>query len=147
MAWARGPTQTTTDVYFVEFDVPASLPDRFVETEAAAILAFPNPFTDQVRIEWTGSAVDGEVGVDLGGDLSLLARTHADVPIGRPATLEVFDVRGRRVDQILDLPSGPGSVIWPRQTGEPQAFPVGSYWMRIVGIDGSATVVRLTRIR
>ena len=74
----------------------------------------PSPFRDALTIQYAGAG---------------------------PLTIEVLDVRGARVAQVVDHASAPGSVSW-RPT---QQIPPGIYFVRLIGPDVSLVrrVIRL----
>jgi hypothetical protein len=65
------------------------------------------------------------------------------LPRASTATLEIFDSRGRRVDELLDgrrLRAGSHSVVWSGRV------PAGVYWVRLrAGVDEVTRSVVLTR--
>jgi hypothetical protein len=92
-------------------------------------------------------AVDGECGSDAAADAPLSVaperiglraisapvcatlKVLCDLPGNEPASLEVFDVQGRRVAQRSVTPQSPGSVLV--EAGSGQRFAPGAYWVRL----------------
>lgn len=84
---------------------------------------FPNPFLDQVRVQFRLGAADR---------------------IG----LEVFDAAGRRIRRVsgVEAASGPGHLIWDGRTDLGHRVPSGAYWMVLHTSTGDRSV-RVVRIR
>jgi hypothetical protein len=64
------------------------------------------------------------------------------VPRGGPATLEIFDLRGRRVRTLLAMShveAGPGTAIWAGTDDHGRHLSSGNYLCRLVTIDGVVT--------
>lgn len=52
-----------------------------------------------------------------------------DLPTAEPATLEVYDLQGRRLARQVLHPSAPGTMRVPAGSGA--RFPPGAYWLRL----------------
>lgn len=70
----------------------------------------PNPFSETLTVRWEGEG---------------------------PLTIEVFDVRGARVETLAARASGPGTVLW-RPAGESPSA-AGVYWVRLSSDEGAVT--------
>ena len=73
-----------------------------LEEAATTLSAFPNPFSSDVQVLF-------------------------QLPVSRPVSLEIFDVNGRLVKQLLpltELPAGEHRFLWQREE-------TGVYWVRL----------------
>ncbi len=102
---------------------PTAVPDIPSATALRALRAAPNPFNPATDISFELVGVDGE---------------------GIPVCVEVFDLRGRRIDLLLDetLVPGPQTVSW---RGESSGMNSGVYFVRVVAAGQTATL-KLTRL-
>jgi hypothetical protein len=77
-----------------------------------------------------GAALAGAFGVRaLDSPLCPTLDVVCDLPTAEPATLEVYDLQGRRVARQELHPSAPGTVRV--QAGSGQRFAPGAYWLRL----------------
>jgi hypothetical protein len=110
---------TLTDGWMPGMNLAAiAPPDMDVRFETGIRVA-PNPFNPRTEIQFS------------------LDRTAA-------VSLDVFDVRGRRVTNLLSAssyPAGQASIAW-----DAQGIASGTYFMRL-SIDGRATVKRVTLVK
>jgi hypothetical protein len=70
------------------------------------------------------------------------------VPRDGAIRIDVYDVAGRRVRNLVDgpAPAGPGVVTWDGTDSAGRPVPTGVYWARLVGEDGSV-VRKATKLR
>jgi hypothetical protein len=96
------------------------------ERDLSGALAFgvprPNPFRNEIRIP-------------------LLGR-----PAGRVPRVEVLDVSGRRVRDLVPERPGAGEIVWDGRDGQGRAAAAGIYWLRLSGAE-RATTVRVVKMR
>lgn len=88
-----------------------------------ALTGAPNPFNPRVRLAF-------------------------DLPAAGPARLEIFDLRGRRVRLLADVPSSPGpqEAWWDGNDDGGHPLPSGWYLCRLAA-PGGAAVLPLTLVR
>lgn len=116
-------------------------------TGAATVVGsvgFPNVLATAVRLPWSTTAPEGTVATDQGPGLRVSPnptraqmRVDFTLPERPSARLEVFDVRGRRLDVLVDGRQGTGAHTTFVDT---RAMARGVYYLRLVS--GEANVVR-----
>jgi len=135
LAWARGATQSTTQVHFALLDPPTGVPSGEPGTEHA----------DAGNEESADAATNGLI---LGASPNPFARV-AVVALSRRSTadieLTVHDVAGRLVRR---LPAAAGSreVVWDGRDAEGRDLPSGIYFVRAADHHVTDTV-RLVLLR
>jgi len=84
----------------------------------------PNPFRDRSRLAYSVPAE------------------------GAPVTIEVFDVTGRRVRELVRAhqPGGRHEMEWDGRDGRGRAVPAGVYFTRVI-VGGQEKIVRVVRLR
>ncbi|MBD3163514.1 MAG: hypothetical protein GF328_15535 [Candidatus Latescibacteria bacterium] len=117
LAWPRGPTQLTTEVFYAEVMDPAGV-SILPRGERHPISAYPNP-------------ARGEVRLDLAG------RDEAR------AVVTIFDASGRLCRTLVALP-GSGAIAWDRKDRAGRPVSPGIYFFRLD--DRSAARGRVTLI-
>ncbi len=87
-----------------------------VPARRSALSAYPNPFNPGTTVRY-------------------------EVVRAGPATLQIFDARGRQVRTLLaaDLPAGRGEVAWDGHDGDGRPCAAGVYLVRLQGAGGMAT--------
>jgi len=98
-------------------------PDNPPGASPVALHAAPNPFNPRVTVRWTQ-------------------------PQAGPATLAVYDARGRRVRDLVDAerPAGTAAVTWDGRDASGRALPSGLYLLRLrTGAGGVTRAVSLIR--
>lgn len=105
LAWARGATQNTTQVYFVLFDPPAAAPIDDPAPSDLALTVAPNPASGPVRLRYAAPAVG-------------------------PAELAVFDLRGRLVRRLAQV-FGSGVLTWDGTDRHGRPVASGTYLARL----------------
>lgn len=121
-------TRGTVPPYAPWYEDPPYVPDEWIEPPppqgAEKVLsAMPRPFSGEVRIVLRPVRS---------------ARVH----------LDVFDVTGRRVAQLVNRAGGPDpiEVLWDGRSGAGAAVPAGVYFLRLHD-GGGATTLPLVRVR
>jgi hypothetical protein len=71
-----------------------------------------------------------------------------ELPRGQQVSLEIFDLRGRRLTTLVDtdLPAGPHTRSWDGRDASGRPQPAGIYFYRLRGNDGDL-VKRITLVR
>ncbi|MCB9462202.1 MAG: exo-alpha-sialidase [Candidatus Eisenbacteria bacterium] len=117
VAWARGPVQTGTDVYFEVIRDPAAVGSGAASPgarlDSAALIVSPNPFRAEIRVAWS---VPGE-------------------PVSQA---RVIDALGRHV-ATLDRQRAGDSVLWDGRDDRGRAVVAGTYYVEARGPLGPAT--------
>jgi len=119
LAWARGPEQDETDVWFAAFDPSTSVATRPAPSPGARLLAGPNPFRNRLEMRLEGTA-------------------------GRIRSAAVYDLSGRLVRSWDPAPSGP--IVWDGMDRRGRPAPAGVYLIRVIAGDRIETG-RVVRIR
>lgn len=131
-------------------------PDCSLETSTP--LGFGLPPQDIAL--WGACVIDEPTGVPAAVGLGLCLEPNRpdpfnpattlrlQVPAGAFATLEVFDVRGRRVAVLLHkrVPAGGLEIVWPGTGDDGAALPSGVYWARLRTATTSA-LEKMTLVR
>ncbi len=124
---------------------------------ASAVMAgeTPVPFTRVgdylVRGDWVAnpeSDVPGAAGWSLRASPGAPLRLALEGPGARHARLDIFDVRGRRLQRLLDGPvaAGPRELIWEGRDAEGRRQASGLYFARLA-VDGQVLTARLLLLR
>ncbi len=90
--------------------------DDSVPLAAFPMRATPNPFNPSTKIEFTTSA-------------------------SGPVQLDVYDIRGRRVAELIRRTMAPGehSVVWDGRSLNGASCASGAYFVRLVSVDGTTS--------
>jgi len=124
MAWARGPTQTTMQVYFVQFEPAAAIGDAEWQESLTHITASPNPSSGAIRLTY--------------------ALGHG-IPMAGSFEIEILDPGGRRIRSLHADPRA-GSIWWDGTDAGGRPLATGCYIVRLSAFEQVAAT-RVLRIR
>ncbi len=120
MAWARGATQSVSDVFFTLFENQASVDQNQTANDPPVLSDnYPNPFNSQTTISFS---------------LNSSGMEHSEI--------SVYNINGQRVRTLLKGISSPGQyqLVWDGKDDNDEAVSSGIYFYKL--ISGKAAAIK-----